>query len=273
LNQTTFFITRHEWVLVQSGVANSVSNLGVVPHPPLLMIQDQIREDFGWSLAADLSSIHSLLLELKDFNNPEWSEIMRSNHLQKIKERLVEVDRVVVIGAAVEAKELESLLNDDSVIIAADGAVGVFSELIDPQEGWSRLVALVSDADGFPYLDEAINRRIPVFLHAHGDNMAEWKEMLKKCNRSSSPLLLTHQCPDVLEGAINPGGFTDGDRAIALAIHLGVEKKRISLCGFTTKKIGRWSGQTIPENKMRKLRWMSVVIEHTGVKWGEVDGF
>lgn len=255
------------------GVANSVSNLGVVRQSSLLAVQNQVRSDFGWDLENDRISIHSLLDEVERFDNSEWLESSRSNLIQQIKAKLHTATKVVVIGAAAEAAELETMLNDEVAIIAADGAVGVFSELLDPESGWSRLVAVVSDADGFPHLREAIDRRMPIFLHAHGDNMNEWKNMLNTCNHYSSPLVLTHQCPESLEGAINPGGFTDGDRAIALGIHLGVSKERISLCGFTTKRIGRWTGQTEPETKMRKLNWMAKVIELSGVKWGENDGF
>lgn len=273
MNQATTFITRHEWVHVRKGVANSVSNLGVVRQSPLLAIQEHVRSDFGWDLENDSTSIHSLLNEMKKFDNPEWLESTRSNHLQQIIIKLNAAAKVVVIGAAVEATELEAMLSDEVVIIAADGAVGVFSELMDPESGWSRLGAVVSDADGFPHLREAINRRIPIFLHAHGDNQNEWRNLLEISHQYSPPLILTHQCPENFEGAINPGGFTDGDRAIALAIYLGVPKERISLCGFTTQRIGRWTGQTEPETKMKKLIWMAKVIEISGVKWGEADGF
>ncbi len=272
LNQATIFLTGYEWVHGRMGVAGSVSNLGVMRQSPLFAIQDKVRLDFGWDLEKDRFSIHSMLEELAAFKNPQWNEETRSEHLQQIQSKLQSAETVVIIGAAVEAIELESMLSEESVIIAADGAVGVFSELMDAEKGWSRLAAVVSDADGFPHLREAINRSHPIFLHAHGDNVNEWREMLKLCNQDSSPIVLTHQCPEVLEGAINPGGFTDGDRAIALALHLGVPKERISLCGFTTQRIGRWTGQTEPEKKMRKLNWMAKVIEYSGVEWGENHG-
>ena len=36
----------------------------------------------------------------------------------------------------------------------------------------------------------------------------------------------------------NFGGFTDGDRAVCLAINLGVPIKKITLLGFSTTRLG-----------------------------------
>ena len=36
-------------------------------------------------------------------------------------------------------------------------------------------------------------------------------------------LILTHQTPLEIEGMYNPGGFTDGDRAVCIALALGAE--------------------------------------------------
>ena len=47
------------------------------------------------------------------------------------------------------------------------------------------------------------------------------------------------------------GGFTDGDRAVCLAINLGVPISCVSLLGFSTTEIGEWSGQTNPERKWK----------------------
>ena len=64
----------------------------------------------------------------------------------------------------------------------------------------------------------------------------------------------------------NPGGFTDGDRAVCFALSQNVSNEQIHLRGFRTDSIGRWTGQTNPERKMRKLEWMSRVLDIAGVK-------
>ena len=73
-------------------------------------------------------------------------------------------------------------------------------------------------------------------------------------------LILTHQVTESIDGMHNFGGFTDGDRAVCLAIGLGVPKENISLIGFSTTKIGKWSGQTNPTRKLEKLAWMLQVL-------------
>ena len=65
--------------------------------------------------------------------------------------------------------------------MAADGATGVLSLLPETtsERAWSRLAFLVSDADGGIGTVTAVKRRIPVFLHAHGDNSEDWRELLE----------------------------------------------------------------------------------------------
>jgi uncharacterized Rossmann fold enzyme len=64
----------------------------------------------------------------------------------------------------------------------------------------------------------------------------------------------------------NYGGFTDGDRAVCLAIGLGVKLDSIKLVGFSTGQIGQWSGSTNINQKMMKLEWMYKIIEMIGLE-------
>ena len=64
----------------------------------------------------------------------------------------------------------------------------------------------------------------------------------------------------------NPGGFTDGDRSVCFVLSQNVPKEQIKLRGFQTNSIGRWTGSTNPERKMRKLEWMRRVLDIAGVK-------
>ena len=41
----------------------------------------------------------------------------------------------------------------------------------------------------------------------------------------------------------------------------GVRHENISLVGFSTKSIGKWSGQTNPARKLEKLEWMLKILQ------------
>ena len=84
------------------------------------------------------------------------------------------------------------------------------------------------------------------------------------------PLILTHQTPIEIEGMINVGGFTDGDRAICLALAFGAPYKSIQLIGFKANDVGKWSGVTDKALKLEKLRWMEKIIQDLG--YGEQIG-
>ena len=79
-----------------------------------------------------------------------------------------------------------------------------------------------------------------------------------------SDLILTHQTSGDIPGMHNPGGFTDGDRAVCFLLAVGVERQRISLLGTRTDIVGRWSGKTDEDRKMEKLAWMSRVLHMHG---------
>jgi uncharacterized Rossmann fold enzyme len=75
---------------------------------------------------------------------------------------------------------------------------------------------------------------------------------------------MKHQTPNEILGMRNPGGFTDGDRAACIAISMGVGLSRIDLLGTRSDMVGRYSGVTNPERKMKKLVWMKSILEELG---------
>ncbi len=147
--------------------------------------------------------------------------------------------------------------------MAADGSVGVFDELPPQlaQSAWSRLALVVSDGDGGEAMQRASQQKIAFALHAHGDNQDEWQELLPVLKQNCPTLILTHQCPQPMEGMHNPGGFTDGDRAACIVAACGIPINKIRLIGFRSDKIGRWTGITDPVRKLRKLKWMEAVLD------------
>ncbi|MEE2812208.1 MAG: hypothetical protein VX627_04190 [Candidatus Thermoplasmatota archaeon] len=237
--------------------------------PDLIAIQDEIRFDFGWSLEADLNSARELRegCELKAWPKGIWSDSGRNQTLLDLQERLIS-GPITVLGAAATAEDVNAAIDAGHGIIAADGAVGVLTEVGFSEIVWNSLRCVVSDADGDDvHLANAAERGVPFILHAHGDNSDEWRTLLDVLYLYKTPLIITHQTPEEIIGMHNPGGFTDGDRAVCFALSMNVSVEQLTLRGFATDHIGKWTGSTNPKQKMRKLEWMARVLELAGVKW------
>ena len=221
----------------------------------LIEIQSLIRSDFNWDVAEDYESANSLSLEAAGLT-------CTNNAFNRLKRRFYNCSSVVILGAAVEPTDFIPFDNE-CLYVAADGSVGVFDELpIDECEAaWQRLALIVSDADGGEATLDAARRSISFALHAHGDNKNEWPKLLSILETHCDTLLLTHQCPEDIDGMQNPGGFTDGDRAACIVAACGVPISKITLLGFQSDTIGRWTGVTDPIRKLRKLKWMEEVLE------------
>jgi len=253
--------------------AKMPSNFGIsVLDKRLLDIQDEVRDFFGWELMSDEVSALNLLSVVEDSTIDVWARPQRFVTLANLRRRLVLRDtNIAVLGAAVDESEVISTLETSALIVAADGAVGVLSSLPESisERAWSRLVCIVSDADGGAGTIEAVKRGIPVILHAHGDNLESWENLLNIASKLPHPprLVLTHQTPREIEGMHNPGGFTDGDRAICFLVALGVPTTHISLLGTRTDIVGKWTGDTNVAEKLVKLQWMDKILKIIGVDY------
>jgi|TARA_B110000116_G_scaffold84947_1_gene74002 uncharacterized Rossmann fold enzyme len=238
----------------------------------LLAIQTEVREHFGWKLDLDSNSALSMLETVEASEINDWTRPRRAATVAGLIRRMVlRPTEVAVLGAAVEAEEVLRVLERPVLLVAADGSAGVLSTLPDStaERAWSRLACVVSDGDGGQGIIEAVKRGIPVFLHAHGDNVAEWESLLEIAAGAStpSPLVLTHQTPASIPGMHNPGGFTDGDRAVCMIRSMGVPKESITMLGTRTDVVGRWSGVTDAETKMEKLQWMDKVLRALEIEY------
>jgi len=253
------------------GMTNQVTPSGLPPSSTNLVdIQNKVRDYFGWTEEDDIESALLMLRRVEDSNVEIWARHNRAATLSKIFRRIaIREARVAILGAAAEPDEITSILDGPRLIVAADGAVGAISEMPASlsERAWSRVVCVVSDADGGEGTYEAIKRSIPFVLHAHGDNRKDWDCLLEVAEEQTHPpeLILTHQTKNPIDGMYNPGGFTDGDRAACFLTALGTRKKNIKLLGTRTDIVGRWSGDTEESSKLQKLQWMKSILEIQGL--------
>lgn len=226
------------------------------PTPSSLQVQDLVRQAFGWSEFDDVESALQLKEALNDHQH--WNGANREKTLEEVKSQLLKASRIVVIGAAVSADELRSY-DERTVFVAADGAVGALSD-------YSQLACIVSDLDGASYLHQAAAHGQTIVVHAHGDNVNQWRNMIVEWSQfdSKPSLILSHQVNQSIPGMYNFGGFTDGDRALCFVLSLGVESSKIELVGFSLQRVGRWSGVTNAEKKIKKLEWMGQIVSELG---------
>ena len=222
----------------------------------VVAVQHAVRAAFGWSYEDDAASAEELKAACdNDRIVEEWHLQGRQSTLQRLKQELLAAKHVVLVGAAAEPTEVQMAMQEGSVVVAADGSVGACLPETIP-------LCVVTDLDGGVHLDQAAAQGIAMVVHAHGDNANRWKTVLDTWRVTSPPpLVLTHQTDANLEGMLNPGGFTDGDRALCFVAWLGVPLERIIMVGYDSTRLGRWSGITQPERKLEKLTWMDVVVK------------
>ncbi|WP_405274427.1 6-hydroxymethylpterin diphosphokinase MptE-like protein [Methanobrevibacter sp.] len=176
----------------------------------------EILDDFGFSRENDEESAKLL------------DEILSTEGCLTLND-LAEIvgfsDKYIVFGAGPSIKEhIRMLKNDydlkDYVLVAADGATtALIEERIVPD-------IVATDLDG--NIDDILLanlRGANIVIHAHGDNIEKIATMSSFFNN----VLGTTQAQPV-GNLYNFGGFTDGDRAIFLAVALGASE--ITLAGM-----------------------------------------
>ena len=176
----------------------------------------KILEDFGFSRENDEESAKLL------------DEILSTEGcltLDELGEIVGFSDKFIVFGAGPSLKEHVKLLKEgydlkNYVLVAADGATtALIEEKIAPD-------IVVTDLDG--NLDDILLanfRGANIVIHAHGDNI----EKIAGLTKFFTSVLGTTQAQPV-GNLYNFGGFTDGDRAMFLAVALGASE--ITLAGM-----------------------------------------
>jgi uncharacterized Rossmann fold enzyme len=196
----------------------------------------EILDDFGFSrdLDEEAGKLLSVLLN-------QSKQVCMFNASALVLDR-----KAVVCGNApclhTDLEELLDSRSNQDVFIAADGATSVLMK--------SRIVPkiIVTDLDG--NIDDILRANEMgslIVVHAHGDNIDKLKEYV--------PLLRnfigTTQCRPHL-GLHNFGGFTDGDRSVFLARHLGASE--ITLIGFD------FEDKSVTPRKQKKLAWAKKLV-------------
>lgn len=180
---------------------------------------EDILKDFGFLKSDDETSAKALdeLLFEKGCLNLE--------DLRKKVTNSRDTDKFIVFGAGPSLKESiikikEKYDLNDYILISADGATtALIEEKVIPD-------IVVTDLDG--KIDDILLANIrdaAIVIHAHGNNL---ENILKYTSYFDNVLGTTQSRPH--GNLYNFGGFTDGDRAIFLAVALGA--KEILLAGM-----------------------------------------
>ena len=176
----------------------------------------EILDDFGFSREKDEESAKLL------------DEILSTEGcltLNDLGEIVGFSDKYIVFGAGPSIKEHVKMLKEeydlkDYVLVAADGATtALIEEKLVPD-------IVATDLDG--NIDDILLanlRGANIVIHAHGDNI----DRIASLSSFFNNVLGTTQAQPV-GNLYNFGGFTDGDRAIFLAVALGASQ--ITLAGM-----------------------------------------
>jgi len=209
---------------------------------------EDLLEEFGFSREEDEKSAKILNKILEDYGGLTPDEIP----MQK---------EVIIFGAGPSIKdnirEVKNLNLSQYTLIAADGATtALLEEDIVPD-------IIVTDLDGeMKDILCAGHEGSFLVVHAHGNNIEKVREYVPRLHRV---LGTTQSTP--LDNVYNFGGFTDGDRALFLAVELGAEY--IILAGMDFGKIvTRYSRPDLSESegradktKEQKLKFAKKLVE------------
>jgi len=205
---------------------------------------ERIVSDLGLDRSRDIESARLLgqLLERHDGDIQAFDELLRGKS-------------VIIIGPA----PFHETDFGDAVIVSAGSAT---EQLI---LGGIMPDVIVTDLDGNVRAQvKARSSGALAVIHAHGDNMPALREWVP---RFRSPVMGTTQVKPF--GKLqNFGGFTDGDRAVFLAMHFGA--RHISLVGFDFDNPVVKPGGDI-SLKRKKLAYARELIKYAMAKHGCIE--
>lgn len=216
----------------------------------------QIIAQLGFDADADEQSAH--LLETYLANLPSTKKEYILHKLKTILKK-----PVIIAGAGPSLEEdVTALFSTETMLnfptIAVDGATTLFSQKnIIPS-------IVITDLDGdLTAIIWAIENGALTLIHAHGDNQHQISQFIRQHDEIiiRNDVWGTTQC-NPGQTLLNFGGFTDGDRAIFLAIHF--QSPLIGLIGFDFgTKIGKYSTLNSPIKKLesKKLKKFRIALD------------
>ncbi|MHA1487471.1 MAG: 6-hydroxymethylpterin diphosphokinase MptE-like protein [Promethearchaeota archaeon] len=222
----------------------------------------KIVNEFNFDLQKDRESrnLLSRILEKKT-NSYNLEEVLLS-----FKENIQKKNHICVYGCGPSLEEsVDYLLSNlgknffnNCVNLAADGAARLLNERIIPIDG------IITDLDGITKRD--FFKAKFVIVHAHGDNIL-LLEHFKNTIINFKKIIGTTQAESTYN-LINPGGFTDGDRILALIISFLLPQQELYLIGMDFNDIvGNYSKPNHDKNyladpiKLKKLQYALQIIE------------
>ena len=203
---------------------------------------ERILQDFGYSRKDDERAARELAALASD--KPQCDDVCLTGMFGKCA--------TIVAGPPVSGGRFAELTKGTTLSVGI-GTSLLLKEGIVPD-------FVVTDLDGDVATDLEANRSGAVLVvHAHGDNIRAIHQYIPSVQ---GQLVLTTQSEPFAE-VHDFGGFTDGDRAVALAAHFGV--LNIRLIGFDLLHPRPKSGSS-PQTKAKKLRWAEKLIDQLAVK-------
>jgi uncharacterized Rossmann fold enzyme len=208
---------------------------------------ETILADFGFDRAADERARDVLAELIADEQPLSLGDIDLSG-------------TVAVCGAA------PSLVGELDVARRADHVVAASIAADILRDAGVRVDCMVTDIDKNPATARELTEAgTPVAAHAHGDNVELVREHVPTFDASA--LLPTTQA-EPAGPVVNPGGFTDGDRAAFLADACGAE--RLVFPGW------EFDDPTVDRMKARKLLWAERLLRWLELRreeeFGVLDG-
>ncbi len=196
---------------------------------------EDILRDFGFSEEKDIKAARIL------------NDLVEPLPLEVLEEKIAD-KRVCVYGSGQSLEEVEDFSR--CAKIAADGATSyLLGKGIVPE-------VVVTDLDGrIEDLYKADRNGSIMVIHAHGDNIGK----IKAYARGFTRVIPTCQCRPLGE-LQNFGGFTDGDRAVFLAVHF--KAREIALYGMDFGGVGKYSFSEDTSVKRKKLKWGKRLIDY-----------
>jgi uncharacterized Rossmann fold enzyme len=163
---------------------------------------------------------------------------------------------VAVCGAAASLEDELGVAREADSVVAASTAADVL------RAAGVGVDCMVTDLDKNPgTVHELTAAGTPVAVHAHGDNVPALEAHVPRIDTSA--MLPTTQA-EPRDPVVNPGGFTDGDRAAYLADARGAEELVFAGWAFDDPTVGA--------EKRRKLAWAERLLRWLELRRGEQFG-